>query len=98
MASTLHVSEGHVIDDEGNRIATLSDLGEAERLTAIEERLTKLENAAAVEPTEPTPGTPFVPTTLSGSPDDVPSPPGGPLKVHVGDEVATPEAVSPEAS
>lgn len=92
MASTLHVSEGQIIDDEGNRIATLSELGDAERLTAIEERLTKLENAATVEPAEPAPGTPFVPTTMSGSPDEVPSPPGGPLKIHVGDEVASPEA------
>jgi hypothetical protein len=81
MASTLHVSEGQIIDDAGNRIATLSELGDAERFTALEERIAKVENVLAEL------------TTEAAAPEDpnAPSPPGGLLKIHVGDEVGTPE-------
>lgn len=82
MASTLHVSEGQIVDDVGNRIATISELAEAERFTALEERIAKLENAVTELATPPVPEDP-----------NAPSPPGGPLKVHVGDEVGIPEAV-----
>jgi hypothetical protein len=81
MASTLHVSEGQIIDDAGNRIATLSELAEAERFTALEERIAKLENTVTELATRPVPEDP-----------NAPSPPGGPLKIHVGDEVGIPEA------
>jgi hypothetical protein len=76
MAEQLYVSEGHVVDSSGNRIATLVDLAESERITALDERLATLENAFAVYSAAPP------------APEDpnAPSPPGGPLKIHVGPE------------
>lgn len=58
MAESLFISEGHVVDASGNRIATLNDLAASEQFTAIEERLAALENAQRPPtPTPPMPGT-----------------------------------------
>lgn len=74
MAELLFISEGHIVDASGNRIATLTELAESERITALENRIADLENAARTEPEE-----------VPESPDEL-SPPGGPLKIHVGPE------------
>jgi hypothetical protein len=93
MAEPLLLSEHHIVDQSGNRIATLTELAESERITALEERVAALENAARPEPEEP-----------PENPDE-PSPPGGPLKIHVGPEdtptgepVPTPLGVSSPGS
>jgi len=93
MAEQLLISEGHIVDSAGNRIATLTELAESERITALEERVAALENAARPEPEE-----------VPENPDEL-SPPGGPLKIHVqpedtidGEPVATPIGVSAPGS
>jgi hypothetical protein len=93
MAEPLFISEGHIVNQSGDRIATLTELAESERITALEERLSALENAARPEPEE----TPENPDELS--------PPGGPLKIHVqpedtidGEPVAAPLGVSAPGS
>lgn len=76
MAETLHVSEGRIVDSSGATIASLSELAEAERFTALENRIAELENTVAelsAKPPEP-------------EDPNAPSPPGGPLKIHVGPE------------
>lgn len=58
MAGTLKVSEGQIVDEEGNRIATLTELADSERFTALENRIAELENAQLPPtPTPPMPGT-----------------------------------------
>lgn len=74
MAEPLLVSEGHIVNQSGDRIADLTELAEAERFTALENRVAALENQLAPEPEE-----------VPESPDEL-SPPGGPLKIHVGPE------------
>jgi len=93
MAEQLFISEGHIVDSSGNRIATLTELAESERITALEERVAELENAARPEPEEE-----------PENPDET-SPPGGPLKIHVqpedtptGQPVPTPLGVSSPGS
>lgn len=68
------VRSGTVVDTAGNRIADLADLAHSERITALENRIAELENAARPEPEE-----------APENPDEL-SPPGGPLKIHVGPE------------
>lgn len=58
MAESLFISEGHVVDSSGTRIATLTELAEEERITALENRIAALENAQRPPtPTPPMPGT-----------------------------------------
>lgn len=93
MAEQLFISEGHIVDASGNRIASLNDLAASEQFTDLEERIAALENAARPEPEE-----------APENPDEL-SPPGGPLKIHVGPEdtptgepVPTPPDVSSPGS
>lgn len=106
MAETLMVSglvkdesgkviEAHIVDQSGDRIASLFELADAERFTALENRIAALENTVAeltAEPPEP-------------EDPNAPSPPGGALKIHVqpedtptGQPVATPPDVSSPGS
>jgi hypothetical protein len=97
MAEQLMVSEGQIVDAAGNHIASLNDLSASEQFTALENRIAALENAHAEHlesHTEPEPEDP-----------NAPSPPGGPLKIHVGPEdtptgqpVPTPIGVSSPGS
>lgn len=98
MAEPLHVSEGKIVDAAGNLIAELSDVADAERFTALENRIAALENAHT-EHLE----SEHAPEVVEDP--DAPSPPGGPLKIHVGPEdtptgepVPTPIGVSSPGS
>lgn len=95
MAETLHISEGNIVDSSGNLIASLSELAEAERFTGLENRIAELENTVGELSAKPP------------APEDpnAPSPPGGPLKIHVGPDdtpdgkpVPTPPDVSSPGS
>jgi hypothetical protein len=80
MAGTLKVSEGQIVDEEGNRIATLTDLADSERFTALEERVSALENAAR----PPTPTPPMPGTVVEGEQvmEPIQSPPGSSQEIH----------------
>lgn len=84
MAGTLKVSEGQIVDEEGNRIATLSELADSERFTALEERLAALENAQR----PPTPEPPMPGTVVGGEQVMEPvhtgstAPPGSSQTIH----------------
>jgi hypothetical protein len=99
MAEQLLVSEGHIVSASGERIASLNDLGASEQFTILENRIAALENAMAEHLEEH--------AAAEAEPEDpnAPSPPGGPLKIHVtpdetptGQPVPTPIGVSSPGS
>lgn len=84
MAESLFISEGHVVDSSGTRIATLTDLAEEVRITALENRIAELENAQR----PPTPSPPMPGTVVGGEQVMEPvhtgstAPPGSSQTIH----------------